>query len=383
MEEMENPGILRAAVVTALVLGALLACRCSCDPDGPVHGRSLSDTAADWTEGWDYVPADLPPDWMPDTPPPDLLGEDQICGEEDFNITHVTPDMLIVLDRSNSMGYSGFWDPTRSAVAGIAATYEATILFGLMVFPDMTCLSGFTGECMPAGAPVVDVALRNGPAIHAALSDMTTCGGTPTAGTLRSAHDYLTGLGDSHPKYVLLATDGAPNCNEELDGSTCRCTCTDPSHCSLCTDYNVNCLDDLSTLAAIDAMRADGIQTFVIGMSTAAVEWGDVLDQMAEHGATERFYPAEEPAELQAAFEAITGMVATCEFDLNPSDAADPNQVNFYFDGEAVPRDPAGENGWNWIDGDTIAFYGSYCDRIMGGSVGVISAKYGCPTIMI
>jgi hypothetical protein len=374
---MDKPGILRAAMVAAIVCGSLLLGRCSCDPDGPIHGDGGGDPFGD------HVFPDLPPDWMPDTPPPDLLTENQICDEEDFNITHVTPDMLIVLDRSNSMEYSGFWTPTRRAVADIAAAYENTVLFGLMVFPGMTCLSGFTGECSPGSAPVVDMALGNGAAVHAALSDMTTCGGTPTAGTLQNAHHYLMGLGDSNPKYVLLATDGAPNCNEELDGSTCRCTCTDPSHCSMCTEFNSNCLDDLSTLAAIDAMRTDRIRTFVIGMSTAAAEWGDVLDQMAEHGATERFYPAEDPSELQAAFEAITGMVATCEFDLNPSDAADPNQVNFYFDGEVVPRDPTSTNGWNWTDEDTIVFYGSTCDSIMGGSVGVISAKYGCPTIMI
>jgi len=381
---MERTTIVHALMVTALVLGSLLAGRCSCDSDGLGNGDGQNqDGVGDWPEGWDYVPADVPPDWMPDTPPPDLLTEEQICGEEDFNIQHVTPDMLIVLDRSNSMGYTGFWDPTRNAVINISTTYEDTILFGLMVFPDLSCLNGLTGECSPGSAPVVGVALNNGGAISSSLTAMTTCGGTPTAGTLQNAHSYLMGLSDTNPKYVLLATDGAPNCNSALDGSTCRCTCTNPSLCSTCPVYNANCLDDARTLAAIDAMRADGIRTFVIGMSTAAVEWGDVLGQMAEHGGTERFYAAEDPTELQAAFEAITGMVATCEFDLNPSDAADPNQVNFYFDDEVVPRDPTSSNGWNWTDEDTITFYGSYCDLIMSGSVGVISAKYGCPTIII
>jgi hypothetical protein len=381
---MKKTSFTRIVVASAAVVLTLLAVRCSCDSDGIHHFDGWNqDTPGDWPEGYDVPQPDVQPDQPVDFPITDTLTEEQICGEEEFNIQHVTPDMLIVLDRSNSMFYNSFWDPTRNAVVSISTTYQDTILFGLMVFPSLSCMNGVTGECEPGRTPNVPVALNNGAAISSALSSMTTCGGTPIAETLQQAHAYLLGLTDTNPKYVLLATDGAPNCNTGLNGMTCRCTCTNPALCSVCSEYNVNCLDDTRTYDAIDAMYADRIRTFVVGMSTAAVEWGDVLGQIATRGGTEQFYPAEDPSQLQTAFEAITGMVATCEFDLNPSDAADPNQVNFYFDGVVVPRDPTNTNGWNWVDEDTIAFYGTPCDQIMSASVGTISAKYGCPTIII
>lgn len=366
--------------IKLLLLGILLISFCfpccSCDSD---NGQGTQD-------GTDYDPSNdgfegrdgILPDWLTENSP-----DSEICGEEEFNINQVTPDMLIILDRSNSMHYNGFWDPTRDAVVNIAMTYQNSVLFGLMVFPDLSCVNGMPSQCNPGRTPIVEVALNNGESIQSALSFMDTCGGTPIAQTLVNAHNYLIGLTDTNPKYILLATDGAPNCNNSLDGSTCRCTCTDPSVCAPCTELSSNCLDDTGTYDAIDDLYDDGIKTFVIGMSTAAEEWGDVLSAMARHGGTDALYPAEDPAQLEDVFDRITGMIATCEFDLNPSDAADPHKVNFYFDGVVVPMDSNNENGWNWVDDDTIRFYGSYCDQIMNGDVNTISAKYGCPTIMI
>ena len=47
-----------------------------------------------------------------------------------------TPDMLIVLDRSGSMGDEGRWQPSVSAVRTIVMQLQSQIRFGLALFPD-------------------------------------------------------------------------------------------------------------------------------------------------------------------------------------------------------------------------------------------------------
>jgi len=389
METKTNHATAICAVAVAVAIAAAAqAGGCSCESTDQRWSRDTGtgDTRADDVPAaeTDYWWLDTPlPDTPVDRPYGDTPWEGEICDQEEFTITHVTPDMMIVIDRSNSMNYNGFWGPTRDAVMTIADAYDDQILFGLMVFPDMTCVNGGGTQCDPSRGPLVNVAPGMGDRIRSTLTPMQTCGGTPIAETLRRAHQALLAVADTNPKYVLLATDGAPNCNGSLNGATCRCTCTDTSVCAPCYASNVNCLDDTRTYAEVDSLYSDRIKTFVVGMSTAATLWGDVLGTMATKGGTERFYPAENPAEIDDVFEEITGLIASCEFDLNPSDAADPDKVNFYFDGEVVPRDTTGTNGWDWVDEDTVKFYGSYCDALLAGSVEDVSATYGCPSIVI
>src|SRR6185295_5901965 len=66
--------------------------------------------------------------------------------------------------------------------------------------------------------------------IVAALGATSPGGGTPTAAALARAYDYYTtgaGAGLDGDKYVLLATDGGPNCNAALNCDA------DPSHCTI------------------------------------------------------------------------------------------------------------------------------------------------------
>ena len=46
----------------------------------------------------------------------------------------------------------------------------------------------------------------------------------------------------------------------------------------------------------------------------------------------------------------MSTVVVSCKFDLNPSEFADPAKVNFYIDGEIVPRDTTHINGWDFVD---------------------------------
>jgi hypothetical protein len=320
-----------------------------------------------------------PDDGRTDVPPADA----EICDEERFEIARVIPDMLVVLDRSNSMRDDGYWDPVRNAIYDVTAAMDAEIWFGLMIFPNASggaVCSGTTNQCEPGREPVVGCAEGNAGTIRDQLVPMPTCGGTPIAVTLRNGRVYLDTLaGDGHPKFILLATDGAPNCNESLT-SPCRCT---GISCGL---NPLNCLDDVRTYGVIDELNATGIRLFVLGIGTST--WMDVLDQMAWRGGTDHAFLAEDPASIRATFEEIAGSIASCEFDMrSPSPDADPNLVNFYFDGAAVPRDDDGEcdNGWRWTDADhdRVVFCGTHCDALLGSTVTDVSATWGCPTILI
>jgi hypothetical protein len=307
---------------------------------------------------------------------------DRPCDEATISMIPVAPEVLILLDRSNSMYYDNFWDATRSAVAGIVRTYEADVMFGLALFPGpLATPDNDAFDCTVASYPDVPIDFFTGGSIDSFLASVVTVGGTPVAETLTNMEGYLLGRPYDNPRTILLATDGAPNCNASLDGNTCRCTCNDPSECGLCPDLNSNCLDDARTYEALDRLREDGFPTWVIGLSQAAVEWGDVMQAMARHGGTESFYAAEDPGQVRQIFEEIMSMVARCAYHLSPSETPDPGLVNFYIDGTVVPIDPESRTGWNWSGESTIQFFGPTCDRIVSGGAETLEATYGCPTV--
>ena len=178
----------------------------------------------------------------------------------------------------------------------------------------------------------------------------------------------------------MLVTDGVPNCNSSLDGDTCTCLDTETG----CSGRPTACLDDAATYAAIDGLLADGVLTYVMALGRWAGADRDVLDNMAVHGGTGHFYAAEDTGAMLSVFEEIMGtIVVSCIFDLHPDDTVDPTQVNLYVGGELVPRDPSRGDGWDYLDEDTVEFYGPSCEGILSGDVTAVSAAYGCPTVLL
>lgn len=101
------------------------------------------------------------------------------------------------------------------------------------------------------------------------FEDDVVSGGTPTAASLRFLLEGVPGLHSpaGRADYVLLVTDGLPNCNADhpVTSDACRCTLNDPS---LCETYGLaeGCLDDVATVAAIRALAGIGITTIVVGV---------------------------------------------------------------------------------------------------------------------
>lgn len=322
----------------------------------------------------------------------DLPDTGLVCDEMDLPVTRVTPRVLIVLDRSNSMGHDGYWDPVREAVYSVTNALETRIAFGLMVFPrtdGRQACAGSENPCEPARSPTLSCNANYASRIRGALRDLRTCGGTPTAMTLDAAAEYFREIPsfDHVPRprdslgHVLLATDGAPNCNEDLPPSTCRCTGSRDA----CEDHAGNCLDDERTLQAISDLRDVEVDLYVLGIAVS--EWVDVLDEMALQGGTEAAYMVDEPLEIEEELDSITEGLTTCEVVVRPPEpVADPNKVNFYVEGVRVPRDSEGDcdEGWTWMDDqhEHVVFCGSWCERLRSGEVDDVIATFGCPTLI-
>ena len=216
--------------------------------------------------------------------------------QKELTVGHDVPSLYFVLDRSASMMENGKWDVVRSSISGLIGSLGTRARFGAAEFPAPNAADGCTtgGEVM---------SLREGDDTGAtvqAFLDATADdpeGGTPTAATLTTLLPTLTA--EVGPTFVILATDGGPNCNDALmcDVSTCTANidhvsdncnpgqlpdCCDPSF-----DGQRDCLDEASAVSAVQAVNAAGIPVYVIGVPGSG-PYAQVLDALAEAGGTAR-----------------------------------------------------------------------------------------------
>src|SRR5690606_24704447 len=105
----------------------------------------------------------------------------------------------------------------------------------------------------------------------------------------RAREDFTEGPGADleGDKYVLLATDGGPNCNSDNTCDRMRCTPwldgqgSEENNC--CAGAGEYCLDDESVLETIEALRKADIPTFVVGIP-GTERYAPYLDAFAEAG---------------------------------------------------------------------------------------------------
>ncbi|MDD5307288.1 MAG: VWA domain-containing protein [Deltaproteobacteria bacterium] len=331
------------------------------------------------------------------------------CAQIDFKISTGIADMLIVLDRSNSMNSMAdtdadtdtlsLWETMGQALTQVTSEKADKIRFGLLPFPTLFC-SGLSDQCDESTTPAVQIgdadavqkiATAVGPK---ELGGMGTCGGTPTARTMTSALTYLKGLTDTNSRYVLLATDGAPNCNPMLPCATCTCPQGD-----CCAASNVlNCIDDQESNKAAKALLEAGIPVYVIGVGNS-LDWQQVMNGIADAGGTSQYYPAENATALLQALDQITKTVTDCKFDvgwdtLPQGTSKNPALVNLYC--KAAADEPNGSDnvlglddgcadgaGWDWVDGDTIKFCTDACQKLKDGGCKVVATTFGCDTVPV
>jgi hypothetical protein len=179
---------------------------------------------------------------------------------------------------------------------------------------------------------------------------------------------------------LVLATDGAPDCNAALNARTCTCVGGNGG----CT--SVRCLDDTRSLERLRTLAASGIPTWIIGLRGASdALFVDVLNRMADAGgkpqvgAGQRFYSASSQQELESALGTIRRQVGTCRY-LTPSVPDVGGTIELELDGTFVPYDATQTEGWSWIDANNgeLALHGAACTRAEGLPIEKLVAVVKC-----
>lgn len=331
---------------------------------------------------------------------------DGACGGTMMKASARDANLLLVLDKSGSMLQKpdGFavkkWDAVKIALRDALTPVKGKISLGLAMYPNDT--SGGGDLCaVPSGAAAVTVpvAADSVDLIIDAVNGATPAGATPTAKALASALDYFTaGAGKElkGDKYVILATDGGPNCDTSITCGADLCTtnidgsCDTGGNCCDPSRSKISCLDDKGVIAQIDALKAAGVKTFVIGIPGTEA-YKSYLDQFAEHGGmmstggSTKYYSVSAEggvAGLTSVFSLITGeLITSCRIVLEGS-VPDPTHLNVYVDEKVIPQ--GGDDGWEYdgsTDPPTITIKGATCEQVKSKGAKVISVSYGCPTI--
>jgi hypothetical protein len=305
--------------------------------------------------------------------------------------------MYFVLDRSGSMSEDNKWGQVRQVVAQILRGLGPRANFGATLFPgfDDSTSCSTPREALPL-TPGDPPGAADGPTTKKLLTATQSApsGGTPTAEALRQVLPVLRAA--KGKTFVILATDGGPNCNGTTSCSAemCQpniegvagCTVTGPSCCEPPNGYREACLDSAATIGAVAALKSAGIPVYVVGLpGTSTPAYASLLDQLAVSGGTAlatspKYYRVDTSNEsvLLAALKKIAAqIVATCEFKLT-STPEQANQVNVYLDEVVVPKDPV--NGWK-IEGPTVTLLGSSCSKVLAGDILDVRIITGCPTV--
>ena len=321
-----------------------------------------------------------------------------VCGEKTKTATKLPPDVLILLDRSGSMNesYNGVscgaggmggraggmtncgadskWAKVVPAIAQVVGDTQAEVNWGLKFFPQNSAGMG-TDACAVNNTAEVPIAPNNAAAIQTAITGSTQANGgvvtgyngTPTRNAANGAVGYMQSLTDANPKFILLATDGAPTCPEA--GTTNASP---------------------GAIAAVEAAKAAGFSTFVAGIATAnSAEADATLSSMATVGglpraATPTYYPVTNADDLAAAIRTLVGVAATCTFQVGPTPTDDGStaldKIDVLGDGAPIRRDPTHTDGYDYKDASMqqIEVHGPLCDQIKSGAIASVTVTFRC-----
>jgi hypothetical protein len=294
------------------------------------------------------------------------------CGGQKYNAQNVPPDLLILLDKSGSMDEQadgtqcpgmGMPCPTQKwpqMVMGLNSVVGASadkINWGLAYFPS----SGGSSSCTTAANAAVAIAPNNAGPIMASLAATETDGRTPTRSAVNNAVTYLQTLTSPNPKFILLATDGAPNCMPGAGQSTAS--------------------DAAGAVQAVSTAAMMGIPVFVVGIGNVA-EFVQTLNDMAVAGGrpaagATKYYPASSSADLVAVLTTIGAQIATCTFTLSAVPPV-PGNIAVYGDGAKIPA--SATDGWSYGTGmRSVILNGPTCDKVKAGTIKDVQTYFGCP----
>jgi len=314
------------------------------------------------------------------------------CGQSSVSVMPVPPDILIVQDRSLSMtddssgkacaggttngngncGATSKWAQVIAAINQVVAQTQTKVNWGLIFLGDEVA------QCGAATAPVVDITPGDSAQpIQAALNGVQFTGapGTPTTAVMNNAVQYMHGLTDPNPKYLLLATDGEPNCAAGNTG-------------------NIGTTDAVGAENAVAAANTAGFPTFVVGIATTSdAAATNALNTMAVNGgeaqigAATQYYSVNDTAGLVTVLGQIIGKAASCTIPLTG--------VSGNLDKVAVSaKDASGNtieimqdavNGWSYTDANKTAIIlnGDSCNNLKSVTYTGFQFIFTCATGII
>jgi hypothetical protein len=346
-----------SGAIVAAALAALPAAACTHHPEvSPWDESEVEQPIGEPTgelPAFGFPPA--PPGAV--TEPGELRG--RVCGTKRFQIHRELGQIMIVLDRSGSM--SGKWNDVTNAVLETVRDTQAFVMWGLMTFPAQD-----GPICAAVETPDVPFDVNNHPALSTRIPELRPGGtsGSPVRAGVASATRYLKSLSGEVPRYIVLATDGAPNCRDDKPGSS---------------------LDVEPTIKAVREAAAAGFHTFVVGIA-AGSEYEGVLSDIAEAGlearpnATTKYWPVKNRAELATLLRSIATRLSDCIYPLEMV-PPDPERAEVKVDGVRLRRDPTHKDGWDYLPGmSSIRIYGPTCERLSqpGGPRRDLEVRLGC-----
>ncbi len=315
------------------------------------------------------------------------------CGQTNVSVMPLPPDILIVQDRSLSMtdnsddqpcmggtaagdgncGALSKWSQVTTAINQVVGQTQNTVNWGLIFLGDEATV------CGAATAPVVDITpAASAQPIQDAFNGVLFTGqiGTPTTAVMNNAVTYLQGLTDANPKYLLLATDGEPNCAAGTGTA------------------NAGATDAVGAENAVAAAKTAGFPTFVVGIATStdaaatnALNTMAVNGGEAQTGAATQYYSVTDTAGLETVLAQIVGKTVSCTIPLTG--------VGGNLDKVAVSaKDASGNtieimqdatNGWSYTDATKTAIIlnGDACSNLKSVTYTGFQFIYTCATGVI
>ena len=320
-----------------------------------------------------------------------------VCACADETLVGDPPTLYFVLDRSGSMNDSNKWVTVQITLEKVMIALGPRAKVGAAVFPDPA-----QDSCSP-GREVFPPTRGDAPAGTAGptevgflelLGRFSANGGTPTAATLEALAPHIEAIPGK--TYVILATDGGPNCDATASCTSEMCTYNienvpgcPPNGMPDCCDPTtggqpLDCLDAQPTIDAVAALALAGIPVYVVGVPGSA-PYASLLDQLATAGgtarATEPLYYAVDTADQAALYAAMSKIAAkiagSCILTLDQV-PPDPALLNVFLDGKVLPQQ--GPDGWT-LNGTLVTILGASCDAITAGDVLDVRVEAGCPTV--
>lgn len=305
----------------------------------------------------------------------------------------------------------------KTAMATFLQTSGTIARLGLTVFPT-DALCGPSTEIrvqLPSATSTddgTDPALTStAQTVNQRIQELSPLGGTPTGASLEFLGTYggLTesteSKNDFRDDFVLLLTDGLPNCNPNNPNnlctcsqspnvcsasqiSTCNCTTSTCAPASLCGN---GCLDQDGAVDKVKALKLKGIRTIVVGFGADLVSGpGPVaLNAMAREGGFGRecpngtdaecgtnntcntttkqcasaFFQASNGAELSAALQKISQSFQgdPCVFALSAK-PSDPRYLSVVVNGQSLAE---GGSTYSYdYNSNKVTFLGAVCTQL-------------------